>query len=1043
MHFVLAGDISEAQLELRTDAITSLSGIIHNSSKTSASVHTLTLKSDRQDTDLSYLLLGVIRHLTTRGDHPFSLLLFTEETQYFLDQNGTESGEFLESLSRMLRPGELLCDEECFERFNRGLLKEECEDEVEALLISYSWGDRQFPFQLISPSLFNLELLPSYQQEELAVGRESERSVILSRLSTLRQASSLQQPLIQIIAPAGFGKSSLLQSLIPEISHRGFLIARSLCTDFANIANEQTVPRLTRALITLLVPDLEEDESLARLQIEDALPDYVQLFALYDLLGFEALAEEQRALSHFAKKDFLNLRAEVVGTLIHRLTQRQPLCLVIEDLHWIDEYALHWLKYTLENRQAFSGLLILGTARPEGALSSHLPDHGDLIETVELHPLSVIEARELALKLTLERRLPWQLESGDYISSDWIERCILKAEGHPLYLTQLLKDSPQSQSSSKGKLGLSDLLILRFKKLSAGTQALLYKASCVGRTFSLNTLQGPTERVSQAALQEALNQQLITGVGEQYEFCHALIRDVIYQELDEEEKKQLHLELATTLQADLELYAEHLALARDERASQAFIHAAEVKIVAAQGASALSLLDRALQTVTQPAQRLDILSRQGWLYEQLGDGRRCLNCFNEALSIAELIEASRSPILLGGLAAHRLLGDLDQAELNIQHLNEFLKSSLFVTPLFHARFAYYRGCIAFSRGQLEECTQAHRLAIQKLEERGNLENHTEVMVYAQAWSGRGDADYARGHYISAGKAMRRALEIAYDHHLGRVEVSTLHMLAIVTTYLGDPTQGIHLAKRCYQSATRVNDVRSILFAELNMALPMLWAGQAREAVPYGRSALKRVEWMDSAVLSGMSSAFISFTLWFAGEKLEASSLAEEAYKLSQRAGKKLYGGVAIGALLLSATDQSDDLDEKLDEAVQLLSDNVVSHNYLYLVIGAGLYLLKTNQLGRLETVYREFERFFNLKPDQDSPEEDRSATGSVISLLYWMRSLINKQVDPRLSTNEQSQRANDLWNSQLAQLSDCGLKLFQQLEEQCAHAHSHQLGDLS
>ena len=52
------------------------------------------------------------------------------------------------------------------------------------------------------------------------------------------------------------------------------------------------------------------------------------------------------------------------GALVERMASRQPLVLVLEDLHWADERLLDWLEHLAE-WVCDAPLVVIGTARPE------------------------------------------------------------------------------------------------------------------------------------------------------------------------------------------------------------------------------------------------------------------------------------------------------------------------------------------------------------------------------------------------------------------------------------------------------------------------------------------------------------------------------------------------------------------------------------------------------------------------------------------------------------------------------------------------------
>lgn len=984
----------------------------------------LSLQQGDTDARLSIQLLRFLSQVkATLGRLP-ACVLRADELSVRLIEDREAPGLPTEALLRLLEPGELLCELSLYDRY-QGMFNEA------GLIASAQQLKVSSPDEGTALSLWLLTLaiddhleLTYPRGDTWSVGRNSERALVLDRVRDVSSQRRLERPLVLIQAEAGLGKSSFLKSLYPLLEAQGLTVAYTMCLDFVSGELSGPLSTLTGALLASLAEPSSAPlsrQTLARLAEEGALPHFERDFIYAELLGLPLSVSEQSALSHYSAQRLWELRAEGLIKLIDRCLERRPLCVVFEDLHWLHEEGLSFLKTLLDHRVGRAGLIVLGTSRLTSGPLTRAPELSALTELISLRPLNMMESRELAERITRARRLPWQLQSDEFVSTEWLERCVVQAEGHPLYLTQLLSQPPQSEEQRGAQLDLKALLMSRYQGLSSGARALLTLGSCVGRIFSIELLSAFALSEREEALEELLRAHLLLKSGAQLEFCHDLLKDAVYQGQSDQERRRHHLIVAGAYQQNAELYAEHLALAQDERACMAFIEAAQQKVGAVQVQSALSLYDRALRLELSVEQRRELLCRQGWLYEQLGDGRRCQRCFEEALSQGERDPLQPPPmVLLGLLAAQRLLGELQRAEQSISQLQKIVARQAFTLPLFKARLAYYRGSIAFSRGSLEECSAAHSEATRALESLGVLDDREAMSVYAQAWSGRGDAAYAQGDFALAGHAMRRSVEIAREARLGRVEVSTLHMLAIVTTYLGEPEEGIALARECHREATRVDDLRATLFSELNVALPMLWAGRSGEASSYYESALQRARWMESPVLIGMSSAFVAFSMWSAGALDEASALAEESLSLSARAGKRLYGGVALGAALLTSDPSDPRVSGWLSEGLGLLKSTVVSHNYIYFSLGAAPLMVQREDWALIDELRAVLLEFFTPERPATHPNSaDTSALKVTVPqcLLEWVSAL----GDP--ARREELSGLCSRWSAS-------GLKLFEQLTQE-------------
>jgi hypothetical protein len=276
---------------------------------------------------------------------------------------------------------------------------------------------------------------------------------------------------------------------------------------------------------------------------------------------------------------------------------------------------------------------------------------------------------------------------------------------------------------------------------------------------------------------------------------------------------------------------------------------------------------------------------------------------------------------------------------------------------------------------------------------------TRNRIYARALSGMGDALYAQGAFHDARDVMGRCIELARAERLGRIEVSTLHMLGIVTAYVGDAPEGHALARQCWEQACQVGDARSMLFAELNIALTQLWDGRAWAGLGPCSGGVERAEGLGSSVLMGMTRAFTGHIRLAAGDVPTATRDVEIALEHVRSAGERLYGGVALGlALALAARDpeqvRTPRVDEWLSRGSGLLDASVVSHNYLYFALGLVPVAVARRDVDLLWRLLNQLRDFFRLELEQES-------AGTVSSMVAWVTLQIdllggNSRVDTEL-----------------------------------------------
>jgi len=254
-----------------------------------------------------------------------------------------------------------------------------------------------------------------------------------------------------------------------------------------------------------------------------------------------------------------------VGRCTVRLARRQPLLLVVDDLHWADRLSLDLfdhLALTVAAVQAQDPvpLVIVGTFRP--------PEPGDrlarlvarlqreqIYRSFILHGLTDPEIHELIGGLGLVH------------ASHQLTATVSEAtQGNPLFVQEVLdhlvrQDALQEQggylvtTAAAPDLRLPDqvtsAIVARAQALSEGCRRVLVSASFVGERFSVEIVAAisglPVDDVL-GLLEEAIPQRLLRSEGSAFHFAHPLIRHVFYNEPSAARRERIHREIAETLQ---------------------------------------------------------------------------------------------------------------------------------------------------------------------------------------------------------------------------------------------------------------------------------------------------------------------------------------------------------------------------------------------------------------------------------------------------------------------------------------------------------------
>jgi DNA-binding SARP family transcriptional activator len=331
---------------------------------------------------------------------------------------------------------------------------------------------------------------------------------------------------------------------------------------------------------------------------------------------------------------------EAVVGLLSSISSRCPVVLVLDDLHWAAKSTLlllrHLVQSTLLNR-----LLVVALCRDAGPeVTPHL---GTLLgelhreSGVEQIPLAGLdEAESIAL---VEERTGQQLVPAEAA----IVRALYgQTGGNPFFIGEIVRHlietgavyrqdglwrSDQRLEDIELPEGVRGLLRQRLSRLSAGSQRALAVGAVAGAAFTLDLLERVQDAADNAdalldALDEAVVGQVLVelpGAPGRYTFAHALVRQVLLQDLTAARRARLHLRVGEAYEslpnptAHLGALAHHFAEAGHADRAADYALAAGLEAVGRVAFEvAVAYLERGLRCLDEApapdrARRVDLL----------------------------------------------------------------------------------------------------------------------------------------------------------------------------------------------------------------------------------------------------------------------------------------------------------------------------------------------------------------------------------------------------------------------------------------------------
>jgi tetratricopeptide (TPR) repeat protein len=319
------------------------------------------------------------------------------------------------------------------------------------------------------------------------------------------------------------------------------------------------------------------------------------------------------------------------------VANRQPLVVVLEDVHWAEATFLDLIEYLAD--AAREPLFLLCLARPE--LLEARPAWGAASRNVGTLVLEPLRASEI--QLIAER------SAGGALLPDMRAQVVQTAQGNPLFAEQLVA-ALQDEHAMPLPASLHALLAARLDRLGPAERDLLRCAAVIGTSFTVDALTALVPEQARSFVQRHLRaletKRLVRPTrpaGRELAFQHVLIQLAAYRSTTREDRATLHERFAEWLRAQPpkqipsldEQLGYHLEQAVAERRvlGVADEHDAELAVragehLAAAGlravwrydvAAAANLLSRAyeLLPVTNPQRRV-VMQRLAEAYQVVG-----------------------------------------------------------------------------------------------------------------------------------------------------------------------------------------------------------------------------------------------------------------------------------------------------------------------------------------------------------------------------------------------------------------------------------------
>ncbi|PYN58280.1 MAG: adenylate/guanylate cyclase domain-containing protein, partial [Candidatus Rokuibacteriota bacterium] len=761
------------------------------------------------------------------------------------------------------------------------------------------------------------------------VGRTDELDQLLSAFERMERGRT---QVVSLVGEAGTGKSRLIAEFLARLDADGRLARTAVRRAACSSLGEPTYGVFGALFGEAYQVEPADSLDVARRKLAAGLNSLGAPVLSY-VLGLEGEVHPDIEPEQLQRQIVLAARA-----LVERRVEREPLLLLVEDLHWADIASVDLLRQVVDQLPD----------RPLMVLLSHRPDTTPPLVTraaqsvIRVAPLSTDETRALVAGFFGASADLEQLQ--DFIAG--------RSGGNPLFAEEIVRSlvgrgllqreggrwTCATVSEAVVPPTLHGLLLSRVDGLPVAARRLLQEAAVLGATFDGALLRAVATEPGaiDAELARLAEADFVQPLGPwhertRYRFTHALVHEVVYQNLLLSRRTELHERVGRALEqaagprperlSDLEALGHHWSLSADKlRGARYLVAAGDWARAVYANDDAIRHYDRALQTLAEcPGGGGDARTAHERLADLLGlTGRRA-----EALAHYEAVRkdserdgdrvaAARVQRKIGGL--YWEAGDRERAgacftsglELLGEHDDPIERAHLFQEM---GRLAFRAGdnagAITWAERALAEATHEEEAATEPERAR------EATTMRAQAYNTLGVALARTGRLTEAVEQIERSIGLAETRDLLQAACRGYTNLGVLFSSL-DPRRSIETCLRGLETAKKVGDLgfQSRLYANLAVAYCALTDRCEAEGIEAAQTAIdldRRLGLLDHLAIPLIVLGQIHQCH---GEHREAFAMYEEALGLAEQIGEPqllfpCYDGLATLYLDAGNTGQAE------------------------------------------------------------------------------------------------------------------------------------------
>ncbi|HYA81072.1 MAG TPA: AAA family ATPase, partial [Methylocystis sp.] len=729
------------------------------------------------------------------------------------------------------------------------------------------------------------------------VGRRAELAQRRAALAATGEGES--GAVVIVRGEPGIGKTRFVEEVQLAAAEHGFERHNGWVLDFGTERGHGAVRTIVASLLGL-GRDASLDEAAAA--IAAAKPAGDNALYLRDLLEIPQREDDRSLYEAIDRAARARAKERVLIELIEARARARPLLVTVEDVHWADAETLALLAaVSRATTQSRAGLVITTRIGADPLDAGWRAAAGDGMQlTIDLKPLAPAEAERIAKSFPA--------------AEDFAAKCVARAGGNPLFLEQLLRTAGELVD---GKLPntIQSVVLARTDLLPPSDRRAIEAASVLGQRFALANLRALIDD-PRYACDALLRHALLRPVADGLQFVHALVREGVYASLTRARRRQLHKSAAEVFLNDPALRAEHLDLAEDPRAPEAYLDASRDQAFLFRQDQAAALALRGLAIAVQPRDRIALALQVGDLQLDAGRGEDALEAYRTVLA-SGAADADRLRALIGCAAANRLLAKIDDAFAALTEAEPPARAAADSRAL--AEIHYLRGNLRFARGEIEACRNEHASALDFALRLDQPEWR------ARALSGLADAQFMDCRMATALKHFSECVELCDAAGFTRINRV---MMGHCRVYVCAFDAALDDMRRALETARRLGASHAEMFALHGIGLCLTEAGRYDETGEILAASLEQAQRLKARRYEAMILAACAEQALAEGRAAEALSLVREGLAASEETSPG-FVGPTLFSLLALAEQRPEAQEAALAAGEALLTKGAVGFNHFW------------------------------------------------------------------------------------------------------------------